>query len=415
MKCTRKQARNQKDWIFLLFMSTAFAAVFMNVQGFISLLPLVQEDLHVSITQIGLYSSFYFASATLIAVFSGRIVDHLGTKKGLVIGVVVVGTMMLLHSVSPSFWIILIFAFFTGFAFSIISPSVNKGVVELIDSSKRSLYIGIVYGGGGFGSFLGATIFPFFGKILGWRTAILIGSLFAFTVALFVLRFYRTGIVRTEDENHSTEGGVTSLKEDLVLFFGNRYLLCVCGMGIVFGMSISSVTGHFHVYLVKDLGFSITFAGFGLGIFHIGGIIGQPVWGLINETVFRGDRRKGLFLLGMIISFIDLFWGLGASMFSFHHYFILLLSFLLGFCTMGIITIYFTTVSEAVSKEHIGGATGIATIFTRIGMVFTPYLFGLIADYSRTYSYSWIVLGTTVFFVSVAFFLLSAKHSPFAS
>ncbi len=405
---------HQKDWFVLLIISSAYMAVFANIQGFKALLPLVQEEFAISRTQVGLYSSFYFLSATLIAIFSGRIVDRLGTKKGLFLGAGVVGLMIILHALSPDYWLILILAFFTGIAFSIITPSVNKGVLELAEPSKRSFFMGIVHGGGGFGGFMGAVMLPFIGVMVGWRSALLFGSVFAVVVALLIFRFYQPGEVqveRVERVERAAEKSSRSLKDDVFLLLRNRYLLSVFLMGIVFGLSISSVTGHFPLYLTQDLGFSTTFAGLGLGIFHIGGIFGQPFWGLVNEKVLHRDRRKGLFLLGMLIVILTLFFGLVVSRFPFPHFAIIIFSFLLGFCILGVSAIYFTAVSELVSKEHVGVVTGIALIFPRTSTVLAPPLFGLVADLRGVYSSSWVILGVVVLVISLSFFYYSGKYS----
>ncbi len=407
---SKKGAWYQKHWVVLIIISTAYIAVFANIQGFVALLPLVQEEFLISRTQVGLYSSFYFLSAVLIAVFSGRIVDYLGTKRGLILSVAVVGIMMFLHSLAPLFGIILILAFFTGIAFSILTPSVNKGVIELTEPSKRSFSMGIVHGGGGIGGFLGAVMLPFFGEMVGWRNTLLFSSIFAVLVALFILRYYHPPASPEEKENEPQEDSPGTLKEDLSLLLRNRYLLSIFSMGIIFGISISSVTGHYPLYLTQDLGYSIAFAGLGLGTFHIGGILGQPFWGLMNEKVFHGDRRKGLALLGILIVGLTLFFGLVVSRVFLPAYIILILSFLLGFCILGIIAIYFTVVSELVAIKHIGIVTGLALIFPRTSTVIAPPLFGLIADLRGAYHSSWIILGLVVLLLTVGFIYFSGKY-----
>jgi len=411
MKINSKINNKQKNWIQLLIISTAYIAVFANIQGFKAMLPLVQEEFLISRTQVGFYTSFYFISTVFIAIFSGRIADYLGTKRGLLLGVGLVAFMIMLHSFSPFFGLILFLAFLTGTAFSLITPSVNKGVIDLSEPSKRSSSMGIVHGGGGLGGVLGAVMLPFLGEIYGWRTALFLGSIFAILVTFFIFKFYQPPVSREEKITDHTEAKATSLKEDIFLLMKNRYLLSVFAMGMVFGMSISSVTGHFPLYLTRDLGTTATFAGLGLGTFHIGGVIGQPIWGLINEKVFHGDRRKGLFLLGMLISGLALFFGLVVSRIYFPPYAILVFSFLLGFCTMGVISIYFTAVSELVSKEYIGVVTGLALIFPRTSTVFTPPLFGLVADLGDAYANSWIILGIIVLIFSVSFLYFSGKYS----
>lgn len=407
MDTTRQKSLDKMQWASLLIISTAYLAVGTNIQGFLALFPLVQEEFGVSRAQVGLYSSFYFLSATIIALFTGRIVDHLGAKKGLILGVTAVGVLMIFHSFSPFFGVILAMAFFTGVGFSIITPSVNKGVLELAAARTRAFSMGITHSGGAFGGFVGALFLPLLGSMVGWRNALLFGGLFAVLAGLFISRYYRTSSVPPVAEPKSSDRKEVSgsFKNDLFLLLRNRYILCFCSMGIAFGISISSITNHFTLYLTQDVGYTPALAGLSLGIFQIGGIIGQPGWGWINDNLFRADRRRGLFLLGLLISFFTIFFGFFVSGFSL--FWVMTFSFLLGFIAMGMPGLYFTSAGELVSPDHIGVMTGIALVFSRTSMVVAPPLFGLAADLSGSYTYSWIFLGCAVFIISGLFFFLS--------
>ncbi|MFW6261543.1 MAG: MFS transporter, partial [Spirochaetota bacterium] len=87
----------------LLVVSTGYIAANLGIQGFIAMLPIVQDEFAISRTEAGLYSSFYYLSATIIAIGSGRLVDRLGPRIGLVCGAGVVGLMAVLHAVVPAF------------------------------------------------------------------------------------------------------------------------------------------------------------------------------------------------------------------------------------------------------------------------------------------------------------------------
>ncbi len=404
---------NRRNWIAALIISTAYLAVMANIQGFKALLPMVQEEFLISRAEAGLYSSFYFLSATLLAVFSGRIVDWLGAKKSLVLGTTMVGIIIVLHSFAPLFSFILFMAFLTGICFSVLTPAVSKGILLNVKPSRKGFFMGIAHSGGGVGAFAGASLLPIMGEIFDWRIALLGAGTFAILIGLFILKFHREpSSPEPEDESTSGENKTSSFKDDLLHFIKNRYLLSICSMGIVFGMSISSITGHFSLYLTLDLGFTPALAGLGLGIAHLGGVTGHPVWGIINEVLFKGDRRKGLCLLGICIACLAIFFGLVISPFSLPFWIVLVFSFLLGFCTMGAMALFFTSVGELVASEHIGVVTGIALIFTRIGVVIAPPVFGLVADQTETYALSWLLLGSIVLIFTFAFNYFSNKYFP---
>ncbi len=396
----------RKNRVFLPMISLAYIAVFANIQGFQALLPLVQAEFTLSRAQAGLYTSFYFLSGALIAIFSGKIVDGLGTRRGLILGVGILGFMMILHALSPLFGLILLFAFITGFAFSVITPSVNKGVLELSEPSRRSTNMGMVHGLGGLGGFLGAFILPFAGELVGWRMALVFSSMLALGVAAFLARFFRPVTARPVWSEASMTDLISSLRKDLAGIMSDRYLLWVCAMGIVFGISVSSVSGHYAIFLNRDLLFSPTAAGLGLGIFQIGGMLGQPFWGYANQRWMGADRRRGLYTLGFVIAALCLFFGLVVSRGLFSLAGILVVSFLLGFCIIGLVAVYFTAIGELAPPGRIGIVTGLALTYARLSMVVAPPLFGLVADRTTgTYTLSWVLLGGAVFGMTLAFWL----------
>lgn len=450
--------RKSKHWPVLLIISTSYIAVLACAQGFTALLPLVQKEFQISMTQAGLYGSFYFLSATLLAIYSGRLVDRVGVKKGLIAGVAIAGATTVLHSLAPYYSIILILSFVTGIGFCILTPAVNKGVLDLVEKGKRALSIGFAHGSGMLGGFFGAILLPAFGEIYGWRVVIMACGVFAILTAFFLGRFFqpeaaaaaglqgpeagdlsagaRMGMgdpaagARPEDgpgkgqgtaQDQAPElaqgplrgvsaGGDSPVKEELLGLLGNRSLLWICLIGAAFGASISSISGHFTLYLTHDLLYSPSLAGLGFGFFQAGGIFGLPLCGLIGDSLLGGDRRKGLFLLCSCNALVALAFGLLVSRFSPPPYVVMLLAFLQGFFVLGIVSIYFTAVGEMVGPEKTGVATGFALVFNRTAMVISPPLFGLAADLGGSYATSWVILGGVVLFLTVLFYLFSGRH-----
>src|SRR5690554_4397560 len=110
-RCRKKYSLN---WIILLSISAAYIGPGMSRQGIMALFPFIKEEFILSRAQTGLYSTFYFISATVVAAFSGKIIDNLGAKKGMIIGAGSLGLFVVLHSLAPSYSLILLFAFFSG-------------------------------------------------------------------------------------------------------------------------------------------------------------------------------------------------------------------------------------------------------------------------------------------------------------
>ena len=410
-KSTKSASKNNKSYVMtLLIMSTAYIAVGINVQGFKAMLPLVSTDFQITGTQAGLYATAFFLSGTLLAITSGRVVDRIGPKKSLVGATLIIAGLMFLHTLMPTFTMILLLAFFTGAGFSIITPAINKGVINLVPPKKRAVSIGLAQAGGGIGGILGASLLPFLGSVFGWRKALFFAALVALVMALVLTKFYHPKKDKkneTEDNSMNLPG---SLKDDFGALISNPILILVCIMGLVFGFTMGNMTIHYTLFLTGDINLTPAFAGFLLSSFMFGGIIGQPTMGYVNDRFFYSNRRLGLFMLGIISSIMLLI--LGIIVFSGNLAFISILgiSFVFGIFALAIPGLVFTTIGDVVEDRLIGTATGIALVFIRTGVVIGPPIVGFVADIRGNYQASWILLALGIFIGSITFFVGTKKY-----
>ena len=377
----------------LLVVSTGYIAANLGIQGFIAMLPIVQNEFAITRTQAGLYSGFYYLSATIIAIGSGRLVDRLGPRVGLVSGAGVVGLMAILHALAPAFGVIVALAFVTGIGFSVITPSVSGAVIRNVFAARRAGSMGIVHGVGGTGALVGTMVLPAIGERLGWRPVMLGAGLAAVAIAALVAFAYDrlTPDVRPEAPAlRPAEKGAFAAA--LVGLLSRRAFLATCFMGLVFGLTVGSAIGHLALFLNQDLGFSPTLAGIGLGLFHVGGVLGQPSWGVINDRLYRGRRHAGMYTLAVLAAAVAVLNALVVSRVGVSFSVAAGVSFLLGFFLLGLPALYFTAVTEAAPAEDAGAATGIALVFSRVGIVVGAPLFGLVADLTGAYARSWLLL-----------------------
>lgn len=389
-------ARQAEDGRFpypvLLLISTAYVAGLLNIQGFVAMMPLVQSEFGITRAQAGLYSSFYFLSATIVAVFAGRLSDRLGARRGMVLGCCAVGIMIVLHGAAPVFSWILGLAFVTGVGFSLITPSVTSAVIENVSSRRRAGAMGVAHGVGGTGALIGTMALPALGERFGWRPVMVVAGFAAVAIGLVIMATYgRLSVPRSGHDGGGTDAAA-SFRAQLRELLSRRAFVCACVMGIAFGLGIASITGHFTLFMHSDLGYSPTLAGFALGAFHVGGILGQPTWGVINDRLYDGRRHAGLFTLSVLTASLSLVFGLVVARGLVPYPGIVALAALLGFFVLGTPGLFFTTVTEIAPSGSAGLATGVALMFSRIGVMVAPPVFGHIADVTGVYATSWVVL-----------------------
>ncbi|ACB86360.1 MFS transporter [Natranaerobius thermophilus] len=415
---TPNQNKSKKlNWATLMVMSTAYMAVVLNMQGIKALLPRIQQEFMITGFEAGLYSTFYFASATLIAIYSGRIVDSIGPKRGLIFGVGSVGILIILQAISPTYLLILFLAFFAGFGFSIVTPSASKGVLNIVPKEKRAFSLGVTQSGASIGGILGALILPPLAEVLGWRTALLFSAGFAILMSLFIVKFYKTDASNQGNGNDSQDSNQqnSSLKDDVFYLLKFKYLVWICVMGAVFGMGISSVATHLPLYLQQDIGFGSTLAGIGLAVFQAGGILAHLGWGWFSDSVLNGDRRTALVIVGILVAVLSLLVGgvVTPAAANISPVLVMLSAFLLGLTILGLPALYLSAIGEAVEDRYVGTATGIALTFVRVANVIFPPIFGLFADLSGDYGISWIFLGLIIMAISISFYWFTKESSSY--
>lgn len=398
------EKKNGLQYKFLLIISTAYLAVDINIQGFLGLMPFIREEFALSSSRAGLYSSFHFLLATAVAVFSGRIVDKIGSKKGLVVGTSALGILMFLQSRSPNFTIILLLALLTGLFFSIITPSLNKAVMQKTLPENRATSMGVMQMGGGIGGFTGAVFLPFLGEKIGWRNAVSFSAFIALLVALFIFIFFKEkkkSEIKAGDEN--LKRNELSFKDSILKLFKNKDLLLVCLFGLVLGFNSGAIPAHYTLYLTQDIALSRTAAGFAFGLLQIGGIIGRPLWGFLNDKFLKGSRSKGLVIVGLSLTLVMFYYFRIITSFNLSIYIIYLSSLLLGFVSLGWMGLYFTAVIELASEKLSGIGTGLSLVFVRFGVLLSPPLFGLLADLNDSYQFSWLGIGLITGFCTLIF------------
>lgn len=380
---------NIGEWGTLLIISSAHIASTINVIGFRAILPLISVEFAFTRAMAGLYTTLFFMSSTILALFSGRLADILGAKKGMLIGVFYVGFLMVLHVFAPSFTFLLAMGLLTGVGFSIITPSCTKAVKMLVPPSRLGFSMGMMRSSGAMGGILGAISLPWIGVFFGWRFSVFFSGIFAIFMGFLLLKYY-------EDEENTKKNKYGNEKRNDIHFYEaiavllkNKYLLSLCFIGTFLGICSGAFFSHFSLFLAQDLGFSKTIAGMGLIPITLGGVTGRLMGGYWSDKLVVSDKRIIYLCIGVLVVISSLFFGFAASRGNISFYLMITMAFLLGVGGEGWIGVYFTNVVEVADDSHTGIATGLSLIFPRIGMLISPPIFGYVADLNDSYQNSW--------------------------
>ncbi len=389
----------------LLIMAVAFSAISISIDGFKAMMPLVSAEFGLSSAQAGFYATFFYVSGVALAIFSGQIADKVGPRRGLIGAVSVIATLMFLHTIVPYYPIILGLALFTGVAFSVVTPSLNKGIIEMVDPSKRATSNGIVHAGASFGGIIASYLLPTIGEAFGWRTGVFIAVGFALLVTVVLIRTYQP-----INNNGDKSGTKRDNKGQLKTVVKMPLVWIVAIMGIVVGLSVGNITIHYSLFLTGDLAFTASTAGFFLALFNAGGILGNPLFGYINDRFLHSNRRIALFGLSLAIATLYLFMGGVIIQGVLPGLMLGVFSFVLGMFSFAVIGMLFTTLGDVAGAKLMGTATAIILISIRLTMVIAPPLIGFLADISGSYALSWFTSAIAIAVIGSLFMILTAPH-----
>jgi len=393
------------NWSILFVMSLVSIVMGIYRDGFAVFFPFLQKEFDLTRAQIGLYVSFLYFSSSFVSVFTGRLVDLKGVKWGMVSGTLLVGILLILHSIAQNFLFLLVLAVFSGFGMSINAPAANKGISEWFPQKWRSTATGIWSTAFPIGGLLAASLLPFLGILLGWRKAIIFPGTLALSCTFLILTFYHDK--RSKGNNiKKNEINTVSFWKGFGQLVNNIDLLALSIYGFFWGAVSGAISTHFTLFLFLDYGLSESIAGLGFAFVQFGSILGRPGWGVISDRLLGVNRRKAFLFMGFLFFIITLILGIFLKNTNPSLVIIFLLAFLVGCTGRGWNGLFFSSVPEMVRKEQIGGAIGLSLFFARVGILLAPPIFGYIADFKGTYDLSWLLLGLIMLLASIIQYLL---------
>lgn len=356
--------------------------------------PLFEEDLSLSKTQIGMLPAALFLGQALISIPAGFLVDRIGTKNMLILLTLCLGISFASISISSFYPLILSLIMVGGFGYGAMHPASNRGVIYWFPIRKRGTAMGIKQMGITVGAATAALVLLPMATQWGWRPVLLVTSVLLIVIGFFVFRLYEDpDTVKSKPSTNSSHNMMSSIQS---LLKNKPYL-----MVSVSAMALNGTQMILNTYIVlftyEVHAVPLVAAGVLLVISEIGGSVGRIVWGVISDTLFRGNRIIVLIIISIISSVSALTLFLLPVATSFWVFVPVVLFF--GFCISGFNGIWMNAVTEFVPENQTGSASGFSIMLGSWGVIIGPPLFGLMVD-MQSYHTGWLFLFIGLLFVT---------------
>ena len=331
--------------------------------------PYLEEVLARPELVIGLFPSVAYLMAMVSSLLAYRCFPRFGPlgTSNFAILVGLIGYLLLALTTS---WAFLIAAILMGFAYGPLNPSSSVVLNRLTPLRQRNIVFSLKQSGVPLGGAIAGLTLPFAANWLDYPGTI---ALSAVVVAAILIGFWQHS--HRIDAHIQTTEGRSGASGEAVFHLGCTLLALASFCYSVIQLVFSAFLGLIAYQL---FGFTPVASGIVLAVFHISGIVGRPVWGLVADRL----RRWGSVLpgIGMLTALLSAALVPLTRLDNPEPLLLYSLAGALGLCASGWNGVYVAELSNAVPSTALGSVTGKALSITFAGVVIGPSAFGFVIE-----------------------------------
>ena len=329
------------------------------------LLPFIQQQLGITILQVGILSMFLSLFYVLTALFAGHLSEKIGNKGVIGLSIACYGLAWVGISLGNYFPVLVVVYSLAGIGSGIFMPIANSIIAQISDKERgKELgnFSAIADLGRVFFSSSTAILFTVLGLfnlslLFGLMTIVLIALLFFFHLS-------------SSKKNSETEQSVKQSVKIFLILKNKKYLLSVI-TGIIDSFSSSSLY-IFIPFLLLPKGIEITAAGFLTALFFLGYLLGRLLLGRLSD---KHGVAKVLIISQVLMAVLII-----SLVIASNFYLVAAILFILGIVTRGTSPIIRAMVGDSVeNKAAFGKAYSFYSFSVNSSSVGGRPLFGFIA------------------------------------
>lgn len=344
------------------------------------LAPFLQDELNLSRAEVGLLASALFFTSFVLLIPIGSVVDKIGERWGMIIGQVVIGLMIALASLAPSYAALVGLVTLAGIGTNFTLPSTTRAIVIWFAARTRATAMGIKQTGFNAGGLVAAIALPMVAIVGGFRPALLVVGGYALVMAIISLLAYPV----RQGPLPATAG--IPIKQTLA-FLTSADVLLAALVAATFNLVQSSLITYMVLYLNSVVLLPVLLAGFYLALIQVSGAAGRIGWGLVSDRLLGGRRLEvlGIMAVGVIVLSAVI------AMLSPETPPAILAAVMVltGVVFLGWAGVYLTIAGEIGGLRLAAGSTGVVATIANVGILIGPPTFGFLVDLTDAYRVAW--------------------------
>jgi len=259
--------------------------------------PLVQDEFHLSKTQIGYLTSAFLGFYMVAAPFVGPLADRYSRKLIIVLGAVFWSGLTLLTAVTHTYGELLVRHTLVGIGEATFVTIAPTFVVDLFSEDKRARILGVFYLAIPVGSAAGYLVGGYLAPIYGWRFPFYIAAAPGFVLALAILF-----LKEPERGQFDTLKGTPERRTIMGLLHNRAFLAATLGMAAM-TFSLGGIQVWMPQFLFSERHYSLETANLMFGIIVVvDGILASLAGGFLGDYLLR--RTKSAYYLVSAVSMV---------------------------------------------------------------------------------------------------------------
>lgn len=398
-------AKLHYGWIIALCgTAVLFACLGLGRFALGMLLPAMGTALNLSYSNMGLIGTGNFIGYMLAVAIAGHITQFLGARATISLGLILVGSTMMLVGQADHFFEILILYVITGIGSGFSNVPLMGLVSHWFTKETRGRAAGIMISGNGIAILCAGLYIPWINnryELDGWRYGWVSMGIVVLAIAILSAIILRNN----PDDKNTTPVGYTNLPQkvtnkphDSIPKSPKNIMI---HLGLIYGLFGATyvVYATFIVTtLINEYGFSEQVAGSFWAIVGALSIFSGPLFGWFSD---KFGRRTGMLTVFSLFT-------LSYVLVSFHlpSTWLYTSIALYGIAVWSIPTIMAAAVGDFLGPERAAKAFGFITLFFGLGQIIGPALTGALADFSGTFRIAFGMCAAATFTAAIlAFFL----------
>jgi MFS family permease len=367
-----KIKENSKKKIYFLILYLLFIVDFIARVGINSILPMIQTDMNLNDSQIGILSGVVLLGMAIFVLPISILGEKKSTRKAITISSIIWGVGSLFSGLATNFLQLSVSRFFVGIGNSAFAPLSTSTITSWYDKSKWGKVIGLFNTAMVLGGALGAIVFVRLSATIGWKNTFYIVGIVSLILSLFSL-IIPDNNKKVKEEKDSIKNIKTKYIIKSVL--ENKALIIMClGAGIAI-MALNGLNAWLSVYFVREMGMSMSNTALIVSFMSIFSIIGFPIGGLLLDIFYKKNKSSRILIPAICIAICGIFYFLG-----FYFNILPLIILAATVYTFGG-TAFHTASQELVPKNLKSVSYAVYVLFIQFLGALGPILVGLVSQY----------------------------------